>query len=66
MKNLIIKESIWLMKMAGLRSVSRIKKKQYKRSTPQHVAENILNREFTAEIPNEEKWLRMLQYLIMA
>ncbi|WP_235425207.1 IS3 family transposase, partial [Heyndrickxia ginsengihumi] len=45
-----------LMKMAGLRSVIRVKKKQYKRSTPQHVAENILDREFTAEKPNE-KWV---------
>lgn len=45
-----------LMKVAGLRSVIRVKKKQYKRSTPQHVADNILNREFTAEKPNE-KWV---------
>jgi putative transposase len=45
-----------LMKVAGLRSVIRIKKKQYKPTTPQHVAENILNREFTAEKPNE-KWV---------
>ncbi|MED4732176.1 IS3 family transposase [Aneurinibacillus migulanus] len=45
-----------LMKVAGLRSVIRIKKKHSKRTTPQHVAENILNREFTAEKPNE-KWV---------
>ena len=45
-----------LMKVAGLRSVIRVKKKQYKRSTPQHVADNILNREFTAQKPNE-KWV---------
>ncbi|WP_110114978.1 IS3 family transposase [Bacillus sp. CGMCC 1.16541] len=45
-----------LMKVVGLRSVIRVKKKQYKRSTPQHVADNILNREFTAEKPNE-KWV---------
>lgn len=32
------------------------KKKSYKRSIPQHVAENVLNREFTAEKPNE-KWV---------
>ena len=32
------------------------KKKPYKRSTPQHVAENVLNREFTADKPNE-KWV---------
>lgn len=46
-----------LMGVANLRSVIRVKKKQsYKRSIPQHVAENILNREFTAEKPNE-KWV---------
>lgn len=45
-----------LMKVTGLRSVIRIKKKQYKRTTPQHVAENILNREFTVEKSNE-KWV---------
>lgn len=46
-----------LMKVAGLRSVIRVKKKPYKRSTPQHVAENILNREFTAEKPNENLYI---------
>ena len=46
-----------LMGIANIRSVIRVKKKQtYKRSTPQHVAENILNREFKAEKPNE-KWV---------
>jgi transposase InsO family protein len=45
-----------LMKVAGIQSVIRKKKKAYKRSTPQHVAENVLNREFTAEKPNE-KWV---------
>ena len=45
-----------LMKVAGIQSVIRKKKKSYKRSTPQHVAENRLNREFTAEKPNE-KWV---------
>ena len=44
------------MKIAGLQSVIRKKKKHYIHSTPQHVAENILNREFTAEKPNE-KWV---------
>jgi putative transposase len=44
------------MRVAGLRSVIRVKKKKYKRSTPQHVADNLLNREFTAEKPNE-KWV---------
>lgn len=45
-----------LMKIAGIQSVIRRKKKAYKRSTPQHIAENVLNREFTAEKPNE-KWV---------
>jgi transposase InsO family protein len=44
-----------LMKVAGLRSVIRVKKKQYK-SLYTYVAGNILNREFTAEKPNE-KWV---------
>lgn len=45
-----------LMKVSGIQSVIRRKKKTYRRSTPQHVAENVLNREFTAEKPNE-KWV---------
>ena len=48
-----------LMKITNLRCIIRVKKKQqYRRSIPQLVAENVLNREFTAEKPNE-KWLRM-------
>ena len=45
-----------LMKVAHLRCVIRVKKKQYKRSIPQHVAENVLNRDFMANNPNE-KWV---------
>lgn len=45
-----------LMKIAGLQAVIRRKKKSYIPSQPQHVAENKLNRDFTAEAPNE-KWL---------
>lgn len=45
-----------LMKLAGLKSVIRKKKKRYIKSTPQFVSENILNREFTASKPNE-KWV---------
>ncbi|WP_371877746.1 IS3 family transposase [Paenibacillus plantiphilus] len=45
-----------LMKIKGIQSVIRRKKKKYERSTPQQVAENVLNREFQAEAPNE-KWL---------
>lgn len=45
-----------LMKLLGLRSVIRKKRKTYLKSTPQHVAENILNRKFSASHPNE-KWV---------
>lgn len=45
-----------LMKMTGLQSVIRKKKKRYVKSTPQHVAENLLNRNFTADQSNQ-KWL---------
>ena len=44
------------MKIIGLKSVIRRKKKRYVKSTPQHVAENILDREFTAEEVNQ-KWV---------
>lgn len=45
-----------LMKIQGIQSVIRRKKKKYGRSTPQHVTENLLNRQFQAQAPNE-KWL---------
>jgi len=45
-----------LMTLAGIQSVIRRKKKQYPRSAPQHIAENLLGRKFHAEAPNE-KWL---------
>lgn len=45
-----------LMKISRIQSVIRRKKKPYKRSAPQHVAENLLNRKFTAEKPNK-KWV---------
>ncbi len=45
-----------LMEIKGIQSVIRRKKKKYPRSTPQHVAENLLNREFQADAPNE-KWV---------
>lgn len=45
-----------IMKVAGIQSVIRRKKKSYKKSSPQHVAENVLNREFTADVPNQ-KWV---------
>ncbi|WP_127489406.1 IS3 family transposase [Paenibacillus ehimensis] len=45
-----------LMKLKGIQSVIRRKRKKYMRSTPQQVAENLLNREFYAKAPNE-RWL---------
>lgn len=45
-----------LMRLAGIQSVIRRKKKRYLPSTPQYVAENILNREFLADKPNQ-KWV---------
>lgn len=43
-----------LMKIARIESVIRRKKRKYKRSDPQHIAENVLNREFTAEKPKRK------------
>ena len=45
-----------LMKSVNLTAVIRKKRKKYIHSTPQITAENILNREFVADNPNE-KWL---------
>jgi len=45
-----------LMRLKGIQSVIRRKRKKYVPSSPQHVAENLLNRKFHAETPNE-KWL---------
>jgi transposase InsO family protein len=50
------KRILRLMRLAGIQSVIRRKKKSYKRSTPQHIAGNLLNRKFHADLPNE-KWL---------
>lgn len=44
------------MRSINLTAVIRKKKKKYIKSTPQITAENILNREFTSNKPNE-KWL---------
>ena len=44
------------MQLMHLKSVTRIKKKNYIPSTPEITAENILKREFHADAPNE-KWL---------
>lgn len=45
-----------LMKLHGIHSRIRRKKVNRKRSQPQYVSENVLNREFTAERSNQ-KWL---------
>lgn len=45
-----------LMKLKGIQSVIRKKRKKYERSAPQQVAENVLNRKFQAEAPNK-KWV---------
>ena len=45
-----------LMQILHLQSVCRRKKHNYIKSTPEVIAENVLNREFYADAPNE-KWL---------
>lgn len=45
-----------LMRLQGIQSVIRRKRKKYVGSTPQQVAENVLNRKFEAEAPNQ-KWV---------
>lgn len=45
-----------LTRLVDLKAVIRRKRPQYRRSTPEVIAENILNREFKAEKLNE-KWL---------
>ncbi len=45
-----------LMRFVGLKSVIRRTRSQYQRSTPEVTAENILNRDFTAQNLNE-KWV---------
>jgi transposase InsO family protein len=45
-----------LMKTVNMKSVIRKKKKSYLASTPQITAENVLNRNFQADKPNQ-KWL---------
>ena len=45
-----------LMRLLGISSVIRRKRKGYKKSTPQITAENVLDRKFEADAPNQ-KWL---------
>ena len=54
--NYNIKRIRRLMRILHLQSVCRKKKYNYIKSTPEITAENILNREFYADAPNE-KWL---------
>lgn len=54
--NYNIKRIRRLMKLVGISSVIRRKRKGYKKHIPEQVGENILNREFKADKPNE-KWL---------
>ncbi|MHC1731934.1 MAG: IS3 family transposase [Bacteroidales bacterium] len=54
--NFNVKRIRRLMRRMGLQSVIRRKRKNYIKSTPQVTAENLLNRDFTAENPNQ-KWL---------
>lgn len=55
-KNYNHKRIYRFMKLIGIKSVIRRKKKNYKCSNPAHIADNLLNHEFTAEKPNE-KWV---------
>lgn len=55
-KNINHKRVKRLMKVMGIQSVIRRKRKKYANATPQQVAENVLNRNFHADTPNE-KWL---------
>lgn len=55
-RNYNVKRIRRLMRRMGLQSVIRRKRKNYIPSTPQVTAENILDRDFSAENPNQ-KWL---------
>ena len=55
-RNFNVKRIRRLMRRMGLQSVIRRKRKNYIKSTPQVTAENLLNRDFAAEKPNQ-KWL---------
>lgn len=55
-RNINHKRVYRLMRLASLQSVIRRKKKRYVKSAPQQVAENLLNREFSADRLNQ-KWL---------
>lgn len=49
------KRILRIMRSLGIQSVIRKKRKTYAKINPDHIAENILNRDFIAEKPNQ-KW----------
>lgn len=49
------KRILRIMRSLGIQSVIRKKRKTYAKINPDHIAENILNRDFVAEKPNQ-KW----------
>lgn len=53
-----------LMCLVGLKSVIRHKKKWSRRASHNQVADNILNREFTADKPNQ-KWVQILNMVVI-
>ena len=53
-KNFNHKRIYRLMRLASLQSVIRRKKKRYVKSAPQQVAENLLNRTFSADRLNQK------------
>ena len=57
-----IKKVRRLMRQMGLQSVIRRKRANYIKSTPLHIAENIINRDFEATRPNQ-KWFTDVSYL---
>lgn len=49
------KRILRIMRSLGIQSVIRKKRKRYPKINPDHIAENVLNRDFVAEKPNQ-KW----------
>ena len=50
------------MRILGISSVIRRKRRSYVKSTPEHIYENVINREFTATAPNQ-KWFTDVTHL---
>lgn len=51
-----------IMRLLGISSVIRRKRSNYVKSTPEHIYENVINREFTSTKPNQ-KWFTDVTYL---